>query len=150
MVLRLMFIMVIVVGLTRSGGDMESFYDRVNYYDDIFGNGTLATFRFWHQLYYPKYVLAEKSTFIDHILVNAIKRNRIDIVHYIIEQDYELDKNYLNTALKFSTFEMCQCLLDHGFELESKTDDVLGYCMRTTVARSRPCEHYHEFFFVGL
>ena len=85
-------------------GDIEIYYDPVDYYDELFEVGTFNTFKFWHQLYYPKYVTYEgrgEQTFIDHILVTAIKYHRIDIVDYILKQGYDLDKNYLNTVLNF-------------------------------------------------
>lgn len=127
-------------------GNIESFYDEIIYYDELFEVGSLEIFKFWHQLYYPKYVLTDETTFIDHILVNSIKYHRIDIVDYILQQGYHLDKNYLSTALNFSTFEMCQCLIDHGYEIVPEVDDVLNYCMKRTLAKPYLCLNYHEFF----
>ena len=135
-------------------GDIEIYYDPVDYYDELFEVGTLKTFKFWHQLYYPKYVTVAgrgEETFIDHILVTAIKSHRIDIVDYILNQGYDLSKNYLNTALSFSTFEMCQCLIGHGFELDAKPADcdILGNYMKKTLNKLDSYDRYYngpEFF----
>ena len=128
--------------------NIENSYESVEYYDQLFEVGTFNTFTFWHQLYYPKYVYEDGSTFIDHILVNGIKHHRVDIVDYLLKQGYDLDKNYLSIGLKYSTFEMCQCLINNGFGLnpESGVSDVLGYCMKKTLARPHRFTKYHDFF----